>query len=88
MKRLLPSTVIVLTGLLLSLLSFADRGVIVNGEPLADDIVAQLESSYRTTLQPGRYWYDAVSGLWGLERGPTAGQIAPGLKLGGRLRAD
>jgi hypothetical protein len=88
MKRLLRSALIAFTGLMLSLLSFADRGVVVNGEPLPDDIVAQLESSYRTKLQPGRYWYDPVSGLWGLERGPTAGQISPGLKLGGRLRAD
>ncbi len=36
----------------------------------------------------GDYWYDRVSGLWGLRGGPTLGQLPPGLNLGGNLRAD
>jgi len=39
-------------------------------------------------LKPGRYWYDPVSGLWGTEKGPAVGQIHPGMKLGGPLKAD
>jgi hypothetical protein len=81
-------TAIIFAGLMLSIPVFAGSNVIVNGEPLSDDTVSELEAAYRTSLQPGRYWYDPLSGLWGFERGPTAGQIAPGLNLGGRLRAD
>lgn len=66
----------------------AQNQVIINGQPLDRQTVAALEQAYQTRLQPGRYWYDPVSGLWGWEKGPSAGQIHPGLNLGGRLRAD
>ena len=39
-------------------------------------------------LPPGRYWYDQASGLWGVEGGPSAGQVAAGLPLGGALQPD
>lgn len=64
------------------------RAVFVNGSPLDAQTIAALEQHYRVRLQSGRFWYDAFSGLWGLEGGPTAGQILPGLKLGGALRPD
>lgn len=60
----------------------AHDGVIVNGAPLEARHAAALESAYRTRLVPGRYWYDAMSGLWGLEGGPSVGLIAPGLPFG------
>lgn len=66
----------------------AHAQVRVNGETLDSQTVAALEQAYRTSLQPGAYWYDPVSGLWGRESGPAAGQIEPGLRLGGRLRAN
>jgi hypothetical protein len=61
------------------------RGVVVNGVELDARSIAVLESSYRTRLVPGHYWYDRRSGLWGLEGGPSQGQIVPGLALGGAL---
>jgi hypothetical protein len=73
--------------LLLGSGAHAQQGVVVNGVALDPQTIAQLQRVYGA-ITPGRYWYDPVSGLWGRERGPTAGQIAPGLRLGGPLRRD
>jgi hypothetical protein len=62
--------------------------VIVNGVRLEDSTRQALERSYGVPIKPGKYWYDAVSGVWGLEGGPAEGQIHPGLRLGGPLKAD
>lgn len=63
-------------------------GIIVNSVALSADTVRQLQQIYPVPIRPGRYWYDAVSGAWGMEGGPIAGQMLPGLRLGGPLRAD
>ena len=47
-----------------------------------------LQRIYPVSIQPGRYWYDAVSGAYGVDGGPVAGQMSPGLRLGGPLSAD
>jgi hypothetical protein len=62
--------------------------VIVNREPLDVASKQRLEQMYRVEVRPGRYWYDRMSGAWGVEGGPMLGQIAPGLSLGGPLRQD
>jgi hypothetical protein len=62
--------------------------VIVNGTALDDRTKNALESYYQTRIPSGRYWYDPFSGVWGLEGGPAQGQILPGLRLGGPLRAN
>ena len=62
--------------------------IVVNGVPLTADTVQALQGVYPVPIQPGRYWYDAVSGAYGLEGGPIAGQMMPGLRLGGAMRAD
>src|SRR5262245_8028307 len=62
--------------------------VVINGAPLAADSQRALEQAYRVPIRPGRYWYDAMSGVWGLEGGPALGQIHPNLNLGPPLRAD
>jgi hypothetical protein len=68
--------------------ALAQSAVVVNGEALSPQVVRSLEMQYRTALQPGRFWYDSVSGLWGREGGPSQGQIHAGLNLGGPLAAD
>lgn len=62
--------------------------VIVNAVPLSVSTLAALQRVYPVPIQPGRYWYDPVSGAYGAEGGPIAGQMSPGLRLGGPLRAD
>jgi len=64
------------------------RAVYINGVRLDDERVAALEGAWHTTIADGRYWYDPASGAWGVEGGPSAGFIQPGLQLGGPLRAD
>jgi hypothetical protein len=66
----------------------AQDSVVVNRASLTNDQVRALEWYYGFQLQGGTYWYDAVSGLWGHEGGPSEGQIAAGLNLGGPLRSD
>lgn len=55
---------------------------------LAAGTIRALEQHYGARVLSGRYWYDDISGLWGLEGGPAAGRMDPGLRLGGRLRAS
>ena len=69
-------------------LAVASDTVVVNGQPLSAEETRALEQRFAIRTRPGRYWYDAVSGAWGFERGPTAGFLPSGLRLGGPLRAD
>jgi len=34
--------------------------VVVNGEPLSDETIQQLQQVYPVAIPPGRYWYDAI----------------------------
>ena len=69
-------------------LASLDTSIIVNGVVLSADVVEQLQQLYPVPIAPGRYWYDAVSGGYGREGEPIAGQMIPGLALGGPLAAD
>jgi hypothetical protein len=64
-----------------------NMAVFVNGVALTPDTLQRLAVS-GTQVQPGRYWYDTVSGAWGYEGGPMAGQVLPNQPIGGRLRPD
>ena len=66
----------------------ADRAVVVNAEALSARQIATIEATYGTRLLPGRYWYDARTGWWGIEGCPVAGVVTPGLAVGGALRTD
>ena len=55
-----------LIGLLAAAASALAADVVVNGVPLEDSTRQALESGYGVPIQPGRYWYDPVSGVWGL----------------------
>ena len=84
-----------ITCLLTLLLSFAANAyheiaggpIRVNGVELSSTDGNAL-MQYYGVIPAGDYWYDPFSGLWGLEGGPGTGQIAPGLALGGPLKAD
>jgi hypothetical protein len=72
-------------GLLLSGFTQAQSsGILINGVELTQEQVIH----HQIMVPSGRYWYDPVSGLWGQEGGPFAGQILPDLDLGGPMRAD
>jgi hypothetical protein len=80
-----------LSALLIMMLCLAPQGalaqqteILVNGQPLTVEEVAY----YGVDLPPGRYWYDEVSGLWGVEGGGYAGQVMAGMPLGGPLQPD
>jgi len=65
-----------------------DTSIIVNGVELSEELLGQLRQLYPVTIPPGRYWYDAVSGGYGREGEPIAGQMMAGLTLGGPLAAN
>jgi hypothetical protein len=62
-------------------------GISVNRVELGQDIVQAL-AQYGIQVAPGAYWYDPLSGLFGLMGGPGLGFTMPGLQLGGPLPAD
>lgn len=62
--------------------------VTVNRVRIPERELQGFEQRWNTRVQSGNYWYDRMTGAWGLEGGPTAGWIAAGLNLGGPLRAD
>jgi hypothetical protein len=64
------------------------RAVVVNRARLTEAQVKGFEQRWGVQVRDGAYWYDRVSGAWGIDGGPTAGWIMPGLELGGPLPAD
>jgi hypothetical protein len=61
--------------------------VVINGRALTDEQIRDFEKLYRMKPQPGKYWYDATSGLYGVVGQPAAGFMYPGHDLG-PLAAD
>ena len=63
------------------------RRVVINGHRFTDEELARVEQTHRIRIPDADYWYDRTLGAWGAQGHPTAGFIAPGLDLGGPLRA-
>jgi len=55
--------------------------VTINGRPLSAVQLRQLQAAYGGII-PGRYWYDPISGYWGLEGRDPAGYTQTGLNFG------
>src|SRR5262245_1813054 len=47
------------------------RAIYINRTWLSDGWVFALEREYRVRIPDGSYWYDRMSGAWGVEGGPT-----------------
>ena len=64
------------------------RSVTVNRTRLDDDALRAAEQRFRTRIPDGDYWYDRVSGAWGMAGGPTMGLTLAGLDVSGPLPAN
>ncbi|KAH7130106.1 hypothetical protein B0J11DRAFT_244102 [Dendryphion nanum] len=67
--------------------TYSPYGVSVNGAPLDTNGYLRL-SHTGIIVQPGNYWYDQRSGLYGVQGGPCIGQISPAMNLGGPLASN
>jgi len=63
-------------------------GVRVNSECVATQTLRNLEAKYGSKAQPGNYWYDSRSGLFGHVGQPPMGQIPPGMPFAKTLRRN
>jgi hypothetical protein len=57
-------------------------GVFINGRATTPPRLEQLRAMYGVTLPAGRYWYDVVSGLFGIWGRESAGFLSPGHDFG------
>jgi hypothetical protein len=60
----------------------AQAKVVINGRVLVARQIRELGAQYRVEPQPGEYWYDARSGLYGIVGMPSAGFMLPGHDFG------
>ncbi len=88
--RFVRSAVVISSAIagLASSLPAQSRSVLINDVRVPGARLQALEQQYRTRIPDGSYWYDRISGAWGLKGGPTAGFTVAGLEIGGPLQAD
>lgn len=85
MKDLFPASKLIWLALLILFVFPAflcGQGVIINGKQLSSDQLAELERIYQVKAQPGSYWYDAKSGMYGVVGQPAYGFMYPNHELG------
>jgi hypothetical protein len=64
--------------------ALAGESLLINGKPLTPaerQQLRRLEERYGAKVQPGSYWYDVQTGLWGKLGEPMSGVILPGLSF-------
>lgn len=66
----------------------AAQGVVrINDIVISQAVLETYAQQFRTRIPAGDYWYDRVSGAWGMMGSPTLGFTLPGLNVGGPLKA-
>jgi len=60
----------------------AGTKVFINGNELSSQEVGAIAATYHRMPVAGRYWYDTISGAWGVEGWPPAGFVMPGYDFG------
>jgi hypothetical protein len=78
---------LIMTILLFNLSTAFAEAVYINRIKLNQDELMVLQAVYGS-VEPGRYWYDSMAGLWGYENGPTQGRAIPYIDFRGLLPAD
>lgn len=85
-------TLAVILAAILAVPGASAQDVYINGQAVTLEEIRELQQKLgipeTAPIPAGRYWYDPVSGLWGMEGSPMMGQILPGLELGGELQAN
>ncbi|HLC82096.1 MAG TPA: hypothetical protein VJH68_05565 [Candidatus Nanoarchaeia archaeon] len=54
------------------------NAVYINNQELTRQQINELASSYGASPLPGRYWYDSLSGSYGIWHGPSLSVLLPG----------
>lgn len=67
---------------------FSSEAVKINGVKLSKEQINELEQMLQIRIPDGSYWYDKISGAWGMEGDSTNGIISPGLNIGGPLNEN
>jgi hypothetical protein len=56
--------------------------VVINGRELSERELQDFKARYGARPRAGRWWYDAMSGLFGVDGGPALGFMFPGHDFG------